>query len=75
MQCLLRGITYLREVLISMWIPKVMALIRGRNLFEAWHLLEEIWYTHTRFDLKNATKYKRKVKGVEVVLKFPQLGN
>ena len=25
-----------------MWVPKSMALIRGRRLFEAQHLLEEI---------------------------------
>ena len=28
--------------LISMWIPRGVGLIRGRCLFEAWHLLEEI---------------------------------
>ena len=27
-----------------MWIPKGVALIRGRDLFEAWRLLEEIRY-------------------------------
>ena len=32
------------EALISMWIPKVAALIRGRRLFEAPCLLEEIRY-------------------------------
>ena len=32
------------EALIFMWIPKGAAFIRGRCLFEAWRLLEEIWY-------------------------------
>ena len=31
------------EVLISMWIPKNAALIRGWSLFEAQCQLEEIW--------------------------------
>ena len=30
------------EALISMWIPKGTALIRGRRFFEARRLLEEI---------------------------------
>ena len=30
------------EALISMWIPKDAALIRGQRLFEARRLLEEI---------------------------------
>ena len=29
------------EVLISVWIPKDVVLIRGQCLFKAWHLLEE----------------------------------
>ena len=35
---------YQREALISKWIPKGAALIRGRRLFETRHLLEEIRY-------------------------------
>ena len=27
-----------------MWVPKSAAHIRGRCLFQAWHLLEEIQY-------------------------------
>ena len=30
-----------------MWIPRGAALIRGRQLFLAWHLLEEIQYLHS----------------------------
>ena len=33
-----------------MWIPKGVALIRGQPLFEAQHLLEEIWYGKQGFD-------------------------
>ena len=32
------------EALISMWVLKSAAIIRGRRLFEARHLLEEIRY-------------------------------
>ena len=32
------------EALISMWIPKGTALIRGRCLFETRRFLKEIWY-------------------------------
>ena len=32
------------EALISMWIPKVVTFIRGRCLFQAQRLLEEIRY-------------------------------
>ena len=44
MQRLLEGKRLLGEALISMWIPKGAALIRGRLLFEARRLLEEIRY-------------------------------
>ena len=40
-----RGAELIRgEALISMWIPRGEALIRGRSLFEARRLLEEIRY-------------------------------
>ena len=40
-----RGATLFRgEALISTWIPKCAALIRGRRLFETQPLLDEIRY-------------------------------
>ena len=40
---LFRGVAPIwREALIWMWIPKIAAIIRGRRLFEARQLLEEI---------------------------------
>ena len=41
----MRGAAFIKgEALISMWIPKGVALNSGWPLFEAQHLLEEIWY-------------------------------
>ena len=36
------AVVFTGEALISMWIPKGTALIRGRRFFEARRLLEEI---------------------------------
>ena len=38
-----RGAALIRgETLVLIWTPKIAAVIRGRRLFEARHLLEEI---------------------------------
>ena len=49
-----RGDAYQREVFISVWSPKGVALIRGWRLFEAKRLLEKILYIYseTSFDIK-----------------------
>ena len=41
----MRGVAFIKgEAIISMWIPKGVALNSGWPLFGAQHLLEEIWY-------------------------------
>ena len=44
-EALIRG-----KALISMWIPKGVAFIRGRRLLETRHLLEEIRYVDSIFN-------------------------
>ena len=44
MVTILISTAFIGAALISMWIPKGAVLIRGRRLFEAGRLLEEIQY-------------------------------
>ena len=41
-----------------MWIPKVEALIRGRRLFKARRLLEEIQYVRNTFVIKTSLSFQ-----------------
>ena len=45
MRCLLDGGPLVGGYSVSVWIPKGAAPIRGRHLFEAWSLIEEMQYS------------------------------
>ena len=57
------------EALISMWIPKGAVLIRGRHLFEALRLLEEIRY----FDKYQTTtwNFNHYIENKKTITKIP----